>query len=85
MTSDEYTPEQWAQMKRWVDNWKTLGPELERMREEDVRNTDTKRSIRALKGIALMTLPNHPPEPTSGLVEQQRWFRLIALREGLIK
>ena len=33
MTLEEMTPEQRAQMKRWVDTWKTLGPELERMRE----------------------------------------------------
>ena len=85
MTLEEMTPEQRAQMKHWVENWKTLGPELERMREEDVRNANTQSSIRALKGMALMSLPNHPPKPTSGLVEQQRWFQLFALSEGLIK
>jgi hypothetical protein len=85
MTLEEMTPEQRAQMKRWVDIWKKAGPELEKIRFEEVRNADTQRSVRALKGMALMSLPNHPPKATSGLVEQQRWFRIIAVREGLIK
>jgi hypothetical protein len=85
MARDQYTPEQWAQMKRWVDTWKKAGPELEKIRFEEVRNADTQASVRALAGMALMSLPSHPPKPTSGLVEQQRWFRLYAIRKGLIK
>jgi hypothetical protein len=85
MTLDEYTPEQWAQMKLWVDTWRKAGPELERIREEEVRNSDTQASIKAFSGMIHLVNQTHPPEPTSGLVEQQRWFMKFARQQGLIK
>jgi len=81
MTLDEMTPEQRAQMKRWVDTWKLAGPELERMREEEVRQEDTIRAFEVFKGMAFLVNRTHPPEPTSGLVEQQRWFQMLAARQ----
>lgn len=85
MTLDEMTPEQRAQMKLWVDTWKRAGPELEQMREEEVRGADTARAFEIFEGMALLANRNFPPEPTSGLVEQQRWFQLSAIRQGLVK
>jgi len=35
------TPEEIQQGREWVAAWKRAGPELERMRFEDVRNTNT--------------------------------------------
>jgi hypothetical protein len=54
MKPDEYTPEQWAQMKRWVDTWKRAEPELERMREEEVRNANTLRAFEIFTGMAIL-------------------------------
>ncbi len=65
-------------MKRWVEAWKRAGPELEKMREEDVRNADTQRAVRAFSGLVANAVKKFPPEPASGLVEQQRWFMLLA-------
>ncbi len=48
------------------------------MREEDIRRQDTIANFKTFSGMALLAIRDHPPEPTSGLVEQQRWFRLIA-------
>jgi hypothetical protein len=70
------TPEELAQMKKWVDNWKQLGPELERIREEEVRAADTWAAFQAFDGLATLEPQKNPPEPYSGLVEQQRWFKL---------
>jgi hypothetical protein len=53
---------------------------LERFREEEVRGQNTMASFETFKGLALMELQRRPPEPYSGLVEQQRWFRLAAER-----
>jgi len=69
-------------MQHWVDTWKRAGPELERMREEDVRRANTAAAFKAFAGMALLSIRERPPEPYSGLVEQQRWFRLAAAMEG---
>ena len=69
-------------MKRWIETWKKAGPELERIREEEVMQADTCDSIRAFTGLALENAKSFPPGPTSGLVEQQRLFRLLAEKQG---
>jgi hypothetical protein len=70
----DWTPEQIANAKRWVETWKKAGPELERLRREELRRLDPERSIELLCGPADYTVPPRAPKPTSGLVEQQRWF-----------
>jgi hypothetical protein len=62
---------------RWVQAWKDAGPELERQRDEDVRGTDTTRSLLSLSDCFDLALRDLPPRPDSGLVEQQRWFRML--------
>jgi hypothetical protein len=57
------------------------GTELERIRREELRNLDTYRAIELLCGNADYTTPPRAPRPTSGLVEQQRWFMKAAGRE----
>jgi hypothetical protein len=44
------------------------------MRREDIRQADTARSIPAFDGLFEGAIRAFPPKPTSGLVEQQRWF-----------
>jgi hypothetical protein len=69
-----WTPEQVANARRWVETWKKAGPELERLRWEELRRLEPERSIELLCGSADYTVPPRAPKPTSGLVEQQRWF-----------
>ena len=64
-----------VEMKRWVDTWKKAGPLLELQREEEVRRSDTIQAFAFFAGMPLHNLKNFPPEPTSGLVEQQSWFQ----------
>jgi len=75
------TPEELALTKRWVDTWKLAGPELERIREEELRNENTIRAFEAFEGMAFLATRDFPPEPNSGLVEQQRWFMLLAEKQ----
>ena len=67
-----------ATMKQWVDAWQRAAPELERVRAADIRAADTVSSIAAFRGLAVAMVQTHPPAANSGLVEQQRWFRLLA-------
>lgn len=71
-------PNDQSQLQCWVDTWKNAGPELQRVREAEVRAADTAAALKAFTGLALAAARANPPKPTSGLVEQQRWFRLIA-------
>ena len=67
-------PDERARLKEYAERWKRLGPLLEAQREEDVRQSDTVSNIAAFGRLYAMAVVASPPLPTSGLVEQQRWF-----------
>jgi hypothetical protein len=69
-----------AQLKEYVERWARVGPLLEKQREEEVRRSDTMAAFAIFAGMPLFNLKRFPPEPTSGLIEQQRWFRKITGR-----
>ena len=70
----DWSPEQIRLGKRWVQAWKEAGPELEMLRRAELRALDPQRSVAFLCGEADYTVPPRAAKPTSGLVEQQRWF-----------
>ena len=71
---ETWTLEQVAAGRRWVAAWKSAGPELERIRREELRRLDPSKAIALLCGPADYRTPPRAPKPTSGLVEQQRLF-----------
>ncbi len=75
-----WTPEQIARTRRWVETWKRAGDALERVRRKELRQLDAYRAIELLCGPADYTVPPRAAKPTSGLVEQQRWFMKAARR-----
>ena len=77
----DLSPVQIALARRWVKTWQEAGPRLERVRREELRRLDPQRAIALLCGEADYTVPPRAPRPTSGLVEQQRWFMKLASRE----
>jgi len=77
----DWTPEQITLGRRWVQAWNQAGPELERLRREELRRLDPQRAIALLCGPADYRVPPRAPRPTSGLVEQQRWFLKAARRD----
>lgn len=69
-----WTAEQIAAGRRWADSWKSTGPELERIRREELRRIDPFKTIALLCGPADYHVAPRAPKLTSGLVEQQRLF-----------
>lgn len=69
-----WTDEQIIQARQWAQTWKRAGPELERIRKNELRQLDVFQALTRLCGPADYTVHPRAPKPTSGLVEQQRWF-----------
>jgi len=76
----DWTPEQIALGKRWVETWKLAAVDLERIRRKEIRELDTYKTISHLCGSRDYTKPPYAPKPWSGLIEQQRWFKKAAKR-----
>jgi hypothetical protein len=54
--------------------WNAAMPVLQDVRDKDIQLADTARAMKCFSGAVLAALPKHPPQPWSGLVEQQRFF-----------
>jgi hypothetical protein len=67
-------------LRDWVRNWQVVGPELERMRREDIRRANTQDSIQLFDLAFKAALQNTPPRNNSGLVEFQRLLRKLTPR-----
>ncbi len=74
---DGMSPEELALAKKYVATWKTTGPILERLRREELKNVDTYQSVQSLSGTFDFSVAPYRPLPSSGLVEQQAWFKKI--------
>jgi hypothetical protein len=77
----DWTPEQIAQGQCWVRAWREAGEAMEELRRDDLRRMDPHRTIALLCGPGDYHNPPRAPKPTSGLVEQQRWFMKAARRD----
>jgi hypothetical protein len=66
----------------WVAAWRRAGPELERLRRDELRHTDTQRALENLAGAFESCRLHRKPLPTSGLIEQQRRFQRVAKANG---
>lgn len=73
-----WSPAQIEEGRRWVETWRRAGIELERIRRKELRALDVQKAIALLCGQPIRP---RPLLPTSGLVEQQRWFMRAAQRE----
>ena len=64
-------------MRQWVARWQKAGPELARVRLHELRHTDTAAAIGQLEDSFQAALLHYPARVTSGLTEQQRWFKRL--------
>jgi hypothetical protein len=60
-------------IRQWVETWKRAGPELEAIREREIREADNVQVVAILRG-AINLATQLPVRPSSGLVEMQRLF-----------
>ena len=61
------------QERQWIAAWRRAGPELERIRNEELRQLDEQEGTRLATLLGVMS-----PVPTrseSGLMEFQRWMK----------
>jgi len=71
-----------AHWRKFVRQWEHAGPELERIRREELRQlTYDPRAV-----SDLLDLGDRFPQrgPSSGLVEMQKGLRLLAEKQGLL-
>jgi hypothetical protein len=64
-------------LRAWVQNWEVVGPEIERLRREKIRNANTPEAIKQFDLAFKAALRNTPPRTTSGLIEFQRLLRKL--------
>jgi hypothetical protein len=76
-----WTPAQIERGREAVENWRVAGELMERLRREELRRLDGYKAISLLCGPADYTVPPRAPKPTSGLIEQQRWFMKARQRD----
>ncbi len=58
----------------WVSNWKTLGPELERIQIEEHNRSNLADTLLSLSDVNEAALLKFPPTAESGMIEMQRLF-----------
>jgi hypothetical protein len=71
----EMTEKEKAQARAWIKNWQELGPILDTLRRESLIRVNTAQSIEAFDLAYKSARLHGPKRNTSGLVEQQRWFK----------
>ncbi len=71
----EMTEAEKEQIREWIRRWERVGPILEELRWESIRNTDTGAAILAFDGAFEHAIRHCPPKPYSGLIELQRLLR----------
>ncbi len=59
------------QIRRWVQNWKELGPILDVMKQQEIRDEDNVTGLRQLVRAIDYATRREPPCQVSGLVEMQ--------------
>ncbi|HEY3579488.1 MAG TPA: hypothetical protein VGK82_03055 [Pyrinomonadaceae bacterium] len=64
-------------LREWVRNWQVVGPQLDRLRRESIRNANTQDSIRQFDLAFKAAIRNTPHRQTSGLIEFQRLLRKL--------
>lgn len=64
--------------KEWVEHWKRVGPELEKVRIRELRNLNYEEQRPLIDALLQLGVDRAVPRNTSGLVELQR--RLARLK-----
>jgi hypothetical protein len=60
--------------RAWMESWRRAGERLRELRSAELRAISTEEALLRLSGAFESCRLYNSPRPTSGLVEQQRWF-----------
>ena len=66
-----------AQLKTWVTTWQQAGVALEEVRRNELRALDENPDGPAIDALLQWALEHAAETTTSGLVEQQRFFKRL--------
>ncbi len=67
--------------KQWVEQWKRLGPILEKIDSEELRDSRYAGGLEAFLPLLDWCCARAVSRPNSGLVEQQRLFTIARQQE----
>ena len=71
------------QLREWVQRWQRVGPELDRIKREELRAPDYyEKNLPLLNDMLQWACDHARPRTTSGLVEQQRLFMKLREKQG---
>jgi hypothetical protein len=70
-----------SELRQWAERWQRAGLRLRALRREELRRTETPQALMNLAGAFESCRLHHKPSATSGLVEQQAWFRRLAEKQ----
>ena len=66
----------------WVKHWQRIGPLLEQIRREELRNFKYENHVDLIDSLLEIGCRTGPPRTTSGLVELQRLFQKAREESG---
>lgn len=61
-------------LRRYVDNWRKVGPKLEEIRRREIQEADNLKVLALLEEAFNHALRTTPLRTSSGMVEMQAWF-----------
>lgn len=68
----------YSDYEKVVRAWERAEPVLQKLREKEIRETDTVQAMKILSSAIDSAILHSTSRDYSGLIEQQRWFRLLA-------
>jgi hypothetical protein len=78
MTFDE---NEFFDTRQWVLTWKSAARELDKIKEKELAELDTTVALNNLSQAFDFAMKNAVPRPSSGLVEQQFYFKKLRENE----
>jgi hypothetical protein len=71
----EMTEQEKNRARAWIQNWREIGPMLENLKRDSLKRVNTAEAIAAFDTAYKSAQLHYPSRKSSGLVEQQRWFK----------
>ena len=75
-TVEQMTTDEKAQTRAWFRRWDKAAVIMEKLKLEAIRAADTAKAIKSFDGVFETAIRDIPAKPYSGLVDQQRLFKL---------